>query len=111
MRLVSGANKQDAYPGNFLRLLRPCGNAKRKEQSAKGKNGDFLLHVFLYLHPLVPRHLTLTPPHLMTLSARANTFGGIVRPICFAVIKLITNLNFVGCSTGCNKSVKPRPPT
>ena len=38
--------------------------------------------------------------HLMTLSARASTFGGIVRPICFAVLRLITNSNFVGCSTG-----------
>ena len=36
----------------------------------------------------------------MTRSARASTFGGIVRPICFAVFKLITNSNFVGCSTG-----------
>jgi len=26
--------------------------------------------------------------------------GGIVRPICFAVLRLITSSNFVGCSTG-----------
>jgi hypothetical protein len=38
--------------------------------------------------------------HLITLSARASTFGGIVRPICLAVLRLITNSNFVGCSTG-----------
>jgi len=37
---------------------------------------------------------------LITLSARASTFGGIVRPICFAAFKLMTNSNFVGCSTG-----------
>src|SRR6266508_1035579 len=36
----------------------------------------------------------------MTLSALANTFGGIVSPICFAAFKLMTNSNFVGCSTG-----------
>jgi hypothetical protein len=36
----------------------------------------------------------------MTLSALAKTFGGIVRPICFAVLRLITSSNFVGCSTG-----------
>ena len=36
----------------------------------------------------------------MTLSALAKTFGGIVRPICFAAFRLITNSNFVGCSTG-----------
>src|SRR6266481_6756441 len=28
--------------------------------------------------------------HLITLSARANTLGGIVRPICLAVLRLIT---------------------
>jgi CHC2-type zinc finger protein len=32
--------------------------------------------------------------------ARAKTFGGIVRPICFAAFRLITSSNFVGCSTG-----------
>src|SRR5882724_3065295 len=36
----------------------------------------------------------------MTLSALASTFGGIVRPICFAAFRLMTNSNFVGCSTG-----------
>ena len=39
-------------------------------------------------------------PHLITLSALTSTFGGIVRPICFAVFRLITNSNFVGRSTG-----------
>ena len=37
---------------------------------------------------------------LITLSALANTFGGIVSPICFAALRLIMNSNFVGCSTG-----------
>ena len=36
----------------------------------------------------------------MTLSALTSTLGGMVRPICFAVFRLITNSNFVGCSTG-----------
>src|SRR5262245_54336291 len=36
----------------------------------------------------------------ITLSALASTFGGIVRPICFAVLRLMTSSNFVGCSTG-----------
>jgi hypothetical protein len=38
--------------------------------------------------------------HRITLSARANTFGGIVRPICLAAFRLMMNSNFVGCSTG-----------
>ena len=38
--------------------------------------------------------------HLMTRSARAKTFGGIVRPICLAALRLTMNSNFFGCSTG-----------
>ena len=34
--------------------------------------------------------------HRITLSAHASTFGGIVRPIYFAVFRLITSSNFVG---------------
>ena len=41
---------------------------------------------------------------LDTLSALANTLGGIVRPICFAVLRLITNSNFIGCSTGSRRA-------
>jgi hypothetical protein len=29
--------------------------------------------------------------YLITLSARARTLGGIVKPICFAALRLITN--------------------
>ena len=35
--------------------------------------------------------------HLITLSALTSTFGGIVRPICFAVFRLMMNSNFIGC--------------
>ena len=45
--------------------------------------------------------------HLITLSALASTFGGIVRPICLAVFRLITNSNFVGCSTGRSAGLAP----
>ena len=44
---------------------------------------------------------------LMTLSALTSTFGGIVRPICFAALRLITNSNFVGCSTGISAGLAP----
>jgi hypothetical protein len=46
-------------------------------------------------------------PHRIIFVARANTSGGIVRPICFAVFKLITNSNFVGCSTGRSAGLVP----
>src|SRR5690348_7980507 len=45
--------------------------------------------------------------YLITLSALASTLGGIVRPICFAVLRLITNSNFVGCSTGRSAGFAP----
>src|SRR5438309_1704558 len=47
------------------------------------------------------------PPHLMILSALASTLGGIVTPICFAVLRLITSSNFVGCSTGRSAGLAP----
>ena len=40
---------------------------------------------------------------LITLSARASTLGGMVRPICLAVFRLITNSNFVGCDLPRNR--------
>ena len=43
----------------------------------------------------------------MTLSARANTLGGIVKPICLAAFRLIMNSNFVGCSTGRSAGLAP----
>ena len=45
--------------------------------------------------------------YLMTLSARASTFGGIVRPICFAALRLMMSSNFVGCSTGKSAGLVP----
>src|SRR5262245_6911061 len=40
------------------------------------------------------------PPYRITLSALASTLGGIVRPLGFAVLRLMMNSNFVGASTG-----------
>jgi hypothetical protein len=38
--------------------------------------------------------------HLVTLSALYSMDCGIVKPISFAVLRLITSSYFVGCSTG-----------
>ena len=43
----------------------------------------------------------------MTLSARASTFGGMVRPICLAAFRLMMNSNFFGCSTGRSAGLAP----
>jgi hypothetical protein len=53
------------------------------------------------------RVLPLSLPYLITLSAWANTLGGIVRAICFAVFRLITKSNLVGCSTGRSAGLLP----
>jgi hypothetical protein len=45
--------------------------------------------------------------HRITLSALAKTLGGIVNPICFAVFKLMTSSNFIGCSTGSSAGLAP----
>jgi hypothetical protein len=45
--------------------------------------------------------------YLITLSARASTFGGIVKPICLADFRLTINSNFVGCSTGMSAGMLP----
>ena len=51
--------------------------------------------------------MTTDEGHRITRSARASTFGGMIRPICLAVFKLITSSNFVGCSTGKSEGLAP----
>ncbi len=43
----------------------------------------------------------------ITSSARPSTAGGIVRPRALAVLRLITNSNFVDCSTGMSAGLAP----
>ncbi len=49
------------------------------------------------------------PPqaYLSTSSAWKRSVGGIVRPRAWAVFRLMTNSNFVGCSTGRSAGVAP----
>src|SRR5262245_16233641 len=42
----------------------------------------------------------LAAPHSITLSARTRIESGTVRPSAFAVLRLMTNSNLIGCSTG-----------
>src|SRR5213593_2707404 len=91
---------------DFLRLLRLSFYAKRKEQSVKCKKKDFLAHDSVLVFAGL-QSLTFDLCHLITLSALAKTFGGIVRPICFAAFRLMINSNFVGCSTGKSAGLTP----
>ena len=43
----------------------------------------------------------------MTLSARSSSDGGTVSPSAFAVFRLMTSSNFVGCSTGRSAGLAP----
>ena len=45
--------------------------------------------------------------HLITLFARANTSAGIISPICFAALRLMTNSKFIACCTGRSPGFAP----
>src|SRR6185295_1061340 len=92
MGLIFSAHEKNADAWN-LRLLRRGKRAKREEHSAKSERKHFTS--------------TYTWIHLITLSALASTLGGIVRPICLAVFRLITSSNFVGCSMGRSAGLAP----
>src|SRR5215467_4377480 len=49
----------------------------------------------------------LAPPHSITSSARERSVGGISMPSTFAVLRLMTSLNFVGCWTGKSPGLSP----
>src|SRR5262245_54250739 len=85
---------EESYPGDLPRLLRLGRHAKRKEHGEKRETKD--AGSFTIFH----RRMPIASFHLITLSALASTFGGMVSPICFADMEFITRLNFVGCSTG-----------
>ena len=46
-------------------------------------------------------------PHSITSSARAISVGGTSRPSAFAVLRLMTNSNLVGCSIGNSEAFAP----
>ena len=75
------------------------------EQSAKSmaprpRSVIFFFMFFSLLDPLVTRHLTLVPSHSDHPIRPEQHRLGNLSPICFAVFRLITSSNFVGCSTG-----------
>src|SRR6476660_1511027 len=59
------------------------------------------------------RHVCFVPEadittYSITSSARARSDGGMVKPIAFAVVRLIAKSNLVGCSTGKSPGFAPR---
>jgi hypothetical protein len=57
-----------------------------------------------------PRPITNTRrfTYSMTWSARSSSDGGMVSPSAFAVLRFMTNSNFVGCPTGSSAGLLPR---
>src|SRR5262249_27600225 len=49
----------------------------------------------------------ITPPHSITSSASASNVGGTSRPSALAVLRLMTDLNLVACSTGISPGLAP----
>ena len=121
-----GGPEQNSYPGNSRRLLRlataPHIVSVRTRATIPAHFSDFgfwILDYRIRSHDCFPNYFCscLSPQskignlkskiHLMTRSARASTFGGIVTPICLAVLRLTRNSNFVGCSTGMSAGLAP----
>ena len=50
----------------------------------------------------------LAPLHSITSSARASSVGGTSSPSAFAVLRLMTSSNVLGCSTGISAGFAPR---
>src|SRR5262249_47791328 len=94
---------QVTYAGDFSRLLSVGKRNICQKKSCQQPESDSLLHVFFLASWLTP----FASFHLISLFARASSSGGIVRPICFAVLRLITSSNFVGCSTGRSAGLAP----
>src|SRR5262245_3084739 len=102
-RTATSASIQEPDAEDFPSLLRVGKRNICQKKSCQQPESDSLLHVFFRASCLTP----FASSHLISLFARASTSGAIVTPICFAVFRLITNSNFVGCSTGKSAGLAP----
>src|ERR671910_1782034 len=92
---------QEADSWDFDRLLRCGWCANRKQHSANRKKDSSMQGLPFYCQSAA------AVDYLITRSARVSKIGGMVTPICFAVFKLITISNLVGCSTGKSAGLAP----
>src|SRR5262249_41379534 len=84
-RIVTGrartrARGEETNAPNLARLLGACRERPRQCRAAEERD-------------------EFTSLHSITSSAVASSVGDIVMPVAFAVLRLITSSNFVGCST------------
>src|SRR5262245_36216765 len=86
-RVALGNTTTEAADDGHCGLLRACLDRPRKYLTQQGQD--------------------LSPPHSITSSARASRAGGTVRPRVFAVLRLNTSSNWVGCWTGRSATWSP----
>src|SRR5262245_17141505 len=101
-----GLGAENAYTVISCRLLRDR-NRRQKDNRQQADEEKCSTKAFRSLAFATHGSLPPSSYYLITLSARANTFGGIVRPICLAAFRLMMNSNFVGCSTGRSAGLAP----
>src|SRR5262249_36874726 len=88
-RSRAGIERQDRDSGRRLRSRLRLGGERRGEET--NRSGE-------------KRSATR---HWITSSARASTAGGVVRLRVLAVLRLMTSLNLVACSTGRSPGLAP----
>jgi hypothetical protein len=97
--------REGGQPGLCFRIVR-----RKRCEDANARNPPTLLRM-RHDRPRSSRAAEqrdeIAALHSITSSARASSVGGIVRPIVFAVCKLMTNSNLVGCTTGRSAGLVP----
>ncbi len=74
---------------------------------SQGWQGSTSRHMRGADHATVAVRASVVAAQRITSSARKRTVGGIVRPSALAVLRLMTNSNLVGCSTGRSAGLAP----
>jgi len=87
-RIVRGCGQQRTDRPHALALLRPRRERPRDWDPAE-------------------QRYELAPSHSITSSVSASSVSGISRPRAFAVLRLITSSNWVGCTTGRSAGLVP----
>ena len=110
--LHRAAAARRTYPRDFDRAAR----LQRRRSRGTGEQRDDLRGKVrprdveaTLLHRDIRAAITprFTAPHSITSSARASSVGGTSRPRDFAVLRLMTSSNLVGCMTGSSAGLAP----
>ena len=87
-------------------LSMACGAGASPTYSSPGGPGG-VLPPCLVLRACLEKDRGYLAPHSITSSARASSEGGTPRPSAFAVLRLMTSSNLVGCSIGRSAGLAP----